>query len=133
MDVWIMETNQKSWRYTRELLRDYVLILANSGMRVGEANNLRESDLIKFTDELGRENYRFVVDGKTGRREVVMKADAVRYIERTLERNALWKGNWSTDAANNKQRKRPAEKQDWLFRMPDGSKIITLADQLDNF
>lgn len=35
-------------------------------MRVGEANNLRERDLIKFTDDLGRENYRFIVNGKTG-------------------------------------------------------------------
>ncbi len=29
-------------RYTRELLRDYVLVLTNSGMRVGEANNVCE-------------------------------------------------------------------------------------------
>lgn len=58
---------------TRELLRDYVLILANSGIRVGEANNLRESDLVKFTDGLGRQNYRFVVNGKTGEREVVRR------------------------------------------------------------
>jgi len=39
------EKDNPKWRYTRELLRDYVLVLANSGMRVGEANNLRVGDL----------------------------------------------------------------------------------------
>ena len=34
------EKDNAKWRYTRELLRDYVLVPANSGMRVGEANNL---------------------------------------------------------------------------------------------
>jgi len=49
------EKDNARWRYTRELLRDYVLILANSGMRVGEANNLRIGDLERFTDERGSE------------------------------------------------------------------------------
>ena len=53
-------------RQSRELLRDYVLILANSGMRVGEANNLRMRDVIPFRDDKGRRNYRFIVRGKTG-------------------------------------------------------------------
>ena len=39
---WMFEEKDNAkFRYTRELLRDYVLILANSGMRVGEANKLR--------------------------------------------------------------------------------------------
>lgn len=57
MRKWINETKNESWHYTRELLRDYVLILSNSGMRVGEANNLKESDVVEFKDELGRKNY----------------------------------------------------------------------------
>jgi integrase len=40
-------------RWNREMLRDYVHILAKSGMRVGEANNLHESDVIEFKDDLG--------------------------------------------------------------------------------
>jgi len=41
-------------RQSRELLRDYVLVLANSGMRVGEANNLKISPLklIKRSESL---------------------------------------------------------------------------------
>jgi integrase len=125
------EKNNEARRYTRELLRDYVLILANSGMRVGEANNLRERDLIKFTDDLGRENYRFVVNGKTGVREVVLRTNAVRYVNRCLERNKLWRERWENDASEGAKahnRKKTAH-SDWLFRMSDGNKIVSLADQ----
>lgn len=125
------EKKNEARRYTRELLRDYVLILANSGMRVGEANNLRERDLIKFTDDLGRENYRFVVNGKTGVREVVLRTNAVRYVNRCLERNALWRERWekaASEGAKAHNRKKVTH-GDWLFRMADGNQVISLGDQ----
>ncbi|MDC3264792.1 site-specific integrase [Planktomarina temperata] len=127
------EKDNAKWRYTRELLRDYVLVLANSGMRVGEANNLRIGDLEKFTDERGRENYAFNVNGKTGKRYVILRASARRYVERTLERNAGWRDEWAkTAAVGAKQHSRKtAQHDDWLFRMPDGNKIITLIDQFN--
>jgi integrase len=132
MRRWINEEKKNEVRrYTRELLRDYVLILANSGIRVGEANNLRESQLIKFTDGLGRQNYRFVVDGKTGVREVVLRSNAVRYVERCLARNALWRERWEKNAANGVKahNRKAAKKGDWLFRMADGNQVISLGDQ----
>ena len=127
------EKDNAKWRYTRELLRDYVLVLANSGMRVGEANNLRVGDLERFTDERGRENYAFNVNGKTGKRYVILRASARRYVERTLERNARWQEEWAkTAAVGAKQHSRKtAQHDDWLFRMPDGNKIITLIDQFN--
>ena len=131
---WMYEEKDNArWRYTRELLRDYVLILANSGMRVGEANNLRVGDIESFTDESGRENYAFRVNGKTGKRYVILRANAKRYVERTLERNARWRADWDAAAkkgAKNHNRK-TAQHDDWLFRMPDGNKIITLIDQFN--
>jgi len=108
-----------------------VLILANSGIRVGEANNLREQDLIKFTDEAGRENYRFIVDGKTDKHEVVMRTNALPYIRRTLERNARWRELWAETGPSKANRRRKTEQQDWLFPMSDGSQIVSLADQFD--
>ena len=117
MRRWISETDKEERRYTRELLRDYVLILANSGIRVGEANNLREQDLIKFTDEAGRENYRFIVDGKTDKHEVVMRTNALPYIRRTLERNARWRELWAETGPSKANRRRKTEQQDWLFPM----------------
>lgn len=138
MRKWITETKNPNWRFTRELLRDYVLILANSGMRVGEANNLLESDIVAFTDELGRKNYMFEVKGKTGKRIVVLRANAARYVERTLERNTKWKAEW--EKQNKKLRRKEgsvrtegyegiSDQQDWFFRMVDGHRVITLIDQ----
>lgn len=99
--------------HTRQLLRDYVLILANSGMRVGEANNLKIRDVQKFSDGFGRTNCRFVVRGKTGERDVIPRASAVKYVDRLI----LRKNNPQPD--------------DWLFAMKSGSKVITLADQFN--
>src|SRR3982751_6384003 len=51
---------------SRELLRSYVLVLANSGIRTGEANKLKATDVHSFRDDKQRHNYRLVVRGKTG-------------------------------------------------------------------
>jgi integrase len=100
-------------RRSRELLRDYVLILANSGMRVGEANNLRMRDVLPFMDDKGRRNYRFIVRGKTGERDVILRAAAAKHVDRLLER------------------RNGAGPNDYLFAMPNGGKVITLIDQFD--
>ena len=104
--------NEK-WRETRELLCDYVFILSNSGMRVGEANNLRIADVVEFIDEDGRSNFRLLVKGKTGQREVIMRTGGGAFIRRVL------------------MRRRGAAPDEHLFVMPGGAPIITLADQFD--
>jgi hypothetical protein len=58
----------KRTKASRELLRSYVLVLANSGIRTGEANKLKVTDVHPFKDEKQRHNYRLVVRGKTGER-----------------------------------------------------------------
>ncbi len=143
MRKWIRETDNVEWRYTRELLRDYVLILANSGMRVGEANNLKESDIVAFTDEKGRKNYMFNVRGKTGKRTVIARTNVVRYVDRVLKRNAEWKERWASKVEPNPSRSNRRKDGslrtagiatsdgggDWFFRMTDGNAVITLIDQ----
>jgi integrase len=99
-------------RQSRELLRDYVLILANCGMRVGGANSMRMRNVIVFKDDKGRKTYRFIVRGKTGERDVILRA-AATHVDRLLKRRAN------------------AAPDDWLFAMRDGSQIITLIDQFD--
>lgn len=132
-DIWDAKHKPPQHKYTHELLRDYVLILANSGMRVGEANSLRETDLVEIEDDTGRKLYGFNVMGKTGKRFVVLRANARRYVERTLERNAAWRDTWEAAADNQaKQHNRKrAQHDNWLFRMADGNKIITLIDQFN--
>lgn len=53
----IKSARAKRTRTSRELLRCYVLVLANSGMRPGEAHNVRLNDVHAFRDERGRKNY----------------------------------------------------------------------------
>lgn len=125
----ITETKNRRHRYMRELLRDYVLILANSGMRVGEANNLKESDLEFFTDDLGRENVAFNVNGKTGRREVIPRINALRPLKRVLKRNDEWRNEWDSNKSKKDKARKKLQQDNWLFRMSDGNKIITLIDQ----
>jgi integrase len=135
MRAWIHEAEGDERRYTRELLRDYVLILANSGMRVGEANNLKETDVEEFTDERGRKNYMFHVKGKTGKRVVIPRTNAVRYVQRVVLRNKLRNEELANDILRKVQtpkRKRTEDKSGWFFSMYDGNKIITLIDQFDS-
>lgn len=130
--IWDKADNERH-QYTRELLRDYVLILANSGIRVGEANNLRVSDIVPTRDEHGNRSYALTVNGKTGQRYVVPRANAARYFERVLERNQRWQKTWAED----KQRglkangRKQVEHGDWFFRMADGHKVVTLIDQFN--
>jgi integrase len=98
---------------TRELLRDYVLILANSGMRIGEANNLKLRDVMPFTDAKGRNNFRFIVRGKTGERDVILRSAAARRVDKMLAKR-------SGEDPNN-----------FLFAMRKGTKIISLIDQFN--
>ena len=111
MERRIRECPDARWLQSRQLLKHYVVILANSGIRVGEANNLKVRDVRPFRDEKGRNNYRFIVRGKTGERDVIMRASAARYVQRMLHFGEH------------------TEPDDWFFSMSDGSKIITLIDQ----
>ena len=110
MRSWIAEADSDRSRRSRLLLRDYVLVLANSGLRVGEANNLRVRDAVPFKDGLGRLNMELHVRGKTGARVVIPRVSAHRYVSRVLERH-------------------PDPQPDaWLFCHADGSQVITLID-----
>lgn len=112
IDQWIKACENPNYLHTRQLLEDYVVILARSGMRVGEANNLKVRDIHQFVDRHNRINYRFLVRGKTGERDVIPVASVVPHVERVLA-----------------QKGEKPDPDAWFFAMPGGSKIISLADQ----
>lgn len=132
MREWIraVPVDEPERRYTREMVRDYVAILAHSGMRVGEANNLKTSDVVEFIDDKGRKNYKFSVKGKTGKRIVVPLTSVVRYVDMVKQRNKNLRHY--TGKVRKSQRK-VEDKNDWFFRMFDGNRVITLIDQFQAF
>ena len=118
IEKWIKACDNPKFLHTRQLLLDYVVILGRSGMRVGEANNLKVRDVVRFVDGENRINYRFIVRGKTskydGDRDVIPVVSVVPHVERVLAS----KGENPDPNA-------------WFFAMPGGTKVISLADQFD--
>jgi integrase len=73
----------------RYLLRDYVLILVNTGIRAGtEAMNLKWKH-IRFFEEDGKQYLAFNVNGKSKHRELTVRHSVARYLQRIQERNPL--------------------------------------------
>jgi integrase len=65
------------------MLWNYMLILANTGIRVGEARTLRWSDIRTQQNDTSEPTVIFYVSGKTGGREVVSRnADVLDYLAR---------------------------------------------------
>jgi integrase len=104
----------KRTKASRELLRSYVLVLANSGIRTGEANKLKVTDVHAFVDGKQRKNFRLVVRGKTGERDAIVRSVAAKRLDKFLAS------------------RRAEEPGGLLFVMPNGSPIITLIDQLNS-
>lgn len=109
----IRDAKDKRTEVSRELLRHYVLVIANSGLRPGEANDLNVRDVHAFKDEKGRSNYRLVVRGKTGERDVIIRSAAAKRLDKLLAK------------------RRATNPTGRLLAMPDESRITTLIDQLD--
>ncbi|MBS1984278.1 MAG: tyrosine-type recombinase/integrase [Bdellovibrionales bacterium] len=78
-----VKIENRAVRRDRMMLRDYVLILANTGIRVGEARTLKWRDVSEVTGADEAANIILMVNGKTGKREVVARsADVKSYFKR---------------------------------------------------
>lgn len=71
----LKKSGGEKYYYARRLLQTYVLIVSDTGMRVGEANNLKWGDLTPIVDGRGRKNYEIKVRGKTGSRTVIGRSN----------------------------------------------------------
>jgi integrase len=82
---WVTEGQTKATSRQRNLAQLYILILANTGLRVGELRGLRWGDLRTVKTE---DDTRLIAEvrGKTGAREVVFQAGAQKYVERLYDR-----------------------------------------------
>jgi integrase len=82
---WVTEGQTKATSRQRNFTQLYILILANTGLRVGELRGLRWGDLRTVKTE---DDTRLIAEvrGKTGAREVVFQAGAQKYVERLYDR-----------------------------------------------
>jgi integrase len=72
----------------RMLLRDYVLILANTGLRAGtETMNLKWQH-VAIIEHNGKRYLEMTIRGKTGKRTILVRHRVARYLQRIQERDA---------------------------------------------
>jgi integrase len=81
---WVAEGKRKATWRDRFVAQQYFLILANTGMRVGELRMLRWSDLRTVQTDEGNRMVAYV-RGKTGVREVVFQQGAEMYVKRLYD------------------------------------------------
>lgn len=113
-----VKVENRAVRRDRMMLRDYVLILGNTGIRIGEAETLKWRDLRQIDGDEGKPpNIVLSVSGKTGNREVIARtADVKTYFKRILE---LRQAELATEGQPN-----PAiDTESLIFCHPDGSPI----------
>jgi integrase len=92
-----------SVRRDRMLLVNHALILANTGIRVGEARNLKWRDIRPITTPDGIETVAMVVKGKTGMREVVARtSDVKKWFNSILTERKTDLGDEGSDLRNAK-------------------------------
>jgi integrase len=90
-----------SVRRDRVLLVNYVLILANTGIRVGEARNLKWRDIRAIATPDGTDTVALVVKGKTGMREVVARtSDVKKWFNNILNQRKDDLGDANSDLSN---------------------------------
>jgi integrase len=119
MVKWSTTGHMGKTQQMRELLRDYVLLLANTGMRHGtEAMNLKWRDIAWITKN--KERYlQLTVSGKTKKRSLIALHNAENYLRRIQQRSA--------DIAELSFDDLLKQKRDiYVFRLRDGSRPHSL-------
>ena len=90
MRKWVLSARSGNEGLMRRVLREYVLVLANTGMRAGtEGMNLKWSNVYFFTKDDAR-YLALWVDGKTKAHEMTARHAAVRYLDRLRQLNPAW-------------------------------------------
>jgi integrase len=88
MPKWALKGHTAKTREMRELLRDYVLILVNTGMRHGtETKDLKWRDIEWITKD--KQQYlQITVTGKVGKRQLIARHNTEDYLKRIQQRQS---------------------------------------------
>jgi integrase len=111
MRKYVKKAQDKRRHRERFYLQSYILILANSGIRVGEARRMRWRDISSTKTISGEKRLIFTVRGKTGEREVVCNEHVEGYIDRlqTFRSSEVKK----------------LDQEEYLFCHPDGRPVYS--------
>ena len=90
MRKWVRAARKGNETVLRNILRNYVLVLANTGIRAGTEGMNLQWQHIEFFEQDGRRYLMLHVDGKTGRREVIARHNTVRYLDRLRKLTPAW-------------------------------------------
>lgn len=82
---WIKEARNKRGTWARTVAYNFMLIMANTGMRPSEARNLLWRDVNVHADREGRKFVRLSVRGKGKHRNLVAASSVASYFERVRE------------------------------------------------
>jgi len=114
-------------RRMRELLRDYVLILRNTGMRHGtESLNLKWKHIEWYRHNNGQQYLRLTVSGKTGPRELIARHNVRIFLERIQQRFEKLKKMTFDDLLK-------AKVDEFVFRLSDGTQTKNLNATFEQF
>jgi integrase len=115
MTQWSKQGHTQRTKDMRELLRDYVLILTNTGMRHGtEALGLKWKDIKWVKGDGGEKILELSVNGKTGERTLIARHNTQQYLERLQKRNPTI-AKITFDALIKKR------VNDYVFKLRDGT------------
>jgi hypothetical protein len=121
---WIVKGRTKKSKMMRELLRDYVLVLANTGIRHGtEAYNLKWRH-VDWHKKEGERYLRLRVSGKTGERTAIARRATEDYLRRIQLRFPELR-ELSFDELLDKR------VDAYVFRLGDGTKTTSLNQTFD--
>lgn len=125
MSRWIEKGREGKPRQMRELLRDYVLILANTGMRHGtESLGIRWKDLQLVKKQ--EDTYLLInVNGKTGHRQLIARHSAIDYFKRIQSR-------FPDLAAIEFEKLLNARVDQYVFRLSNGERTNSLHGTFEN-
>ena len=91
MRTWLAEARNGPEGIIRNLIRNYVLIVANTGIRPGtEGMNLKWKH-IYFEKINGVDNLAMYINGKTGGRIIYAKSQVTRYLQRIQQKDEVLK------------------------------------------
>jgi integrase len=80
---WWKRGNDERMQHLRKVLREYVLILANTGMRHGtEALGIKWRDIAYYKQKNEEPYFEFNVDGKRGKRHLIARDGVARFLNR---------------------------------------------------